>query len=213
MISGNDTHGIEMNGGGETVQGNRIGTNAAGTAAIANSGIGVILAGATPSTLGGTGPGAGNLISGNGAAGVYVVATSGNVVQGNLIGTDVAGTAAIPNDAGVQFSNASSNTIGGSSPPARNIISGNTFDGVSLDGFNNSANTVDGNYIGTGITGNLDLGNGRDGVKVGQPSATGNFIGATAGNLISGNNGMALKSTRVRETVSARTTSAPRPTA
>ena len=187
VISGNDLNGITLNGGGETVQGNRIGTNAAGTAAIGNSGYGVAITGTPAGTLGGTTAGAGNLISGNGAAGVFIAATSGNMVQGNLIGTDLAGTAPIPNDTGVDFSNAGTNTIGGSSAGARNIISGNTFDGVSLDGFNITSNTVDGNYIGTDITGTADLGNGRDGVRLGQAGTTGNSIGAAVGNLISGN--------------------------
>ena len=54
-----------------------------------------------------------------------------NVVEGNYIGTDVTGTVALANAlAGVAITAstipASNNTIGGTTPAARNVISGNS---------------------------------------------------------------------------------------
>src|SRR6185369_13259017 len=97
-----------------TIQGNLIGTNAAGTAAVGNGSTGVRVVGGagTPTTIGGTAAGARNVISGNGE-GVGIGAGSGAVVAGNYIGTDAAGTGDVGN-AGYGVSVTSSgNTIGG----------------------------------------------------------------------------------------------------
>ena len=51
---------------GHRVQGNYIGTNSSGLAAVPNSSVGVAITNASNNTIGGTAPGAGNLISGNG---------------------------------------------------------------------------------------------------------------------------------------------------
>ena len=105
---------------GTLIEGNRIGTNAAGTAAIANSAFGVEIDNGSGTTIGGTIAGAGNLISGNSSFGIFAFSGSGALIAGNLIGTNAAGTAAIPNSdiglggyfAGV-FINDAGNTIGG----------------------------------------------------------------------------------------------------
>ncbi len=174
--------------------GNLIGTDITGTVAIANGNDGVeIDAGARGNTIGGTTPGAGNVISGNAGGGVEIAGgggTSGNVVTGNLIGTDIAGTAAIANgDDGVEIDfGRTANTIGGTTPGAGNVISGNAFDGVEIDRTGTSGNIVAGNFIGTDITGTVAIGNGSDGVVV--VLASGNTIGGTttgARNVISGN--------------------------
>ena len=72
--------------------GNFIGTDVSGTYAVANA-EGVKIALAPGNTIGGSVAGAGNLISGN-ATGVDIFnpAATGNVVFGNLIGTDSTGT-------------------------------------------------------------------------------------------------------------------------
>ncbi len=112
LIAGNTSFGIRIsalnsafNATGNTVQGNRIGTNGAGTAAVPNGLQGVALFGPQQTTVGGAVAGAGNLISGNGADGIIVssggdfpqVPAAGTVIAGNRIGTDVTGTAALPN--------------------------------------------------------------------------------------------------------------------
>jgi hypothetical protein len=106
VISNNAGSGIWFNGSaatGNVAAGNFVGTNAAGTAALGNQGPGVqIDGGASANTIGGIVSGAGNVISGNGANGSETsgialgdAGTANNVIAGNLIGTNAAGTAAI----------------------------------------------------------------------------------------------------------------------
>jgi titin len=190
-ISGNSNYGVLISGGGTAsnlVQGNRIGTNADGTAALGNGTDGVrIDGGASRNTIGGDVPGAGNTISGNDrGAGVWIRerGTSGNQVQGNQIGTDAAGSSPLGNRLGLVISNlASGNTVGGTAAGAGNTISGNGV-GVVIDA---SDNQVEGNHIGTNAAGTAALAN-FDGVRI--TSGAGNTIGGTeagAGNTISGN--------------------------
>ena len=84
------------------IQGNYIGTNAAGTAALGNQANGISLGGGRGDTIGGTIAGAGNLISGNGMVGIGIgsvtrLTTHSHVVKGNFIGTDATGTAPLGN--------------------------------------------------------------------------------------------------------------------
>src|SRR5579875_2365836 len=80
--------------------------------------------------IGGTATGAGNVISGNTADGILIDSgVSGVTVQGNYIGTNTAGTAALANKVGIEDAG-NNNTIGGSVTGVRNIISGNSGDGV-----------------------------------------------------------------------------------
>jgi uncharacterized repeat protein (TIGR01451 family) len=107
--------GIVLAGaGGNTIQGNYVGTDAAGTGPAANTSLGIQVSSAN-NTIGGIGPGEGNLVSGNGGTGVLMsgAAATGNQVIGNRVGTNAAGTGAIPNgNAGVQVNGGSGNTIG-----------------------------------------------------------------------------------------------------
>lgn len=193
LISGNTNLGLYMGGTSDNnvIQGNYIGTNAAGTGAIGNTNYGMLFDSSDNNTIGGLAAGAGNVISGNGGRGMSIWnGSTGNVVQGNLIGTNAAGTAALGNGYfGLEIDNAFSNTIGGTTSAARNVISGNTDDGIAIFGASSTGNVVQGNYIGTDITGLIDLGNGADGIDI-NTSASANTIGgsaAGAGNVISGN--------------------------
>jgi len=204
IISGNSLFGVWLNAAGAAnniVRGNYIGTNAAGTAALANDATGIQVQGAPNNTIGGTNAADRNLISGNGSAGVFIDAATatGNAVLGNFIGTDINGTADLGNVGfGVAIQNAPNNTIGGNTAGARNIISGNAF-GVLIQNTpatSNAAtgNTVLGNFIGTDINGTADLGNTSTGVLV--QDAAGNTIGGTAAgdrNIISGNDGFGVQ--------------------
>ena len=139
VISGNAAGMAIANSGtsGNLVQGNYIGLNAAGTAALPNTGAGVTISGtASGNTIGGSVAGAQNVISGNTGAGVLVQSSaSGNAIKGNLIGTNPAGTAAIPNGfLGISVLTAVSTTIGGTTAVERNVISGNASAGVQISG-------------------------------------------------------------------------------
>jgi titin len=184
-----------------TVIGNYIGTNASGTEAISNGGSGVgICCDASHNTIGGSTPEERNLISGNESPGIQIFGTNTryNTVSGNYIGTDVNGTAALPNNNyGVQLGiGASSNVIGGSNATPDNacsgecnLISGNFSAGVTLEDPGTEYNTVSGNYIGTNVNGTAALPNNNNGVFIFEESSYNTIGGHTPGerNLISGN--------------------------
>lgn len=177
VISGNGTNGVELGGSGNVIQGNFIGTNPAGTTAIAN-GAGVFISGTTSTNNLITG----NLISGN-TRGVSIQAP-GNTVQGNLIGTDFSGQNRVPNVFGIE-ANAANTLIGGLTVSARNVISGNEV-GVSFGG---DGSKVQGNFIGTNITGTLALGNNSQGVVANSSGLIGGTV-PEARNVISANGGL-----------------------
>ncbi len=93
-----------------------------------------------------------------------------NVIAGNFIGTDVTGRQARPNGTGVHIWSADPtliaghNTVGGTSPGDRNLISGNNKYGIKIE--EASDNIVSGNLIGVDITGTAALGNGSHGVLI-----------------------------------------------
>jgi titin len=181
LISGNSIEGVFINGSGNQVLGNSIGTNATANAAVANR-IGIVI-GSSSNTIGGTASGTSNLISGNSLDGVLING-SGNQVLGNSIGTNAAGNAALANGTGIMI-NSSSNTIGGTTTGAGNLISGNSGDGVVIS--IGDGNQVLGNSIGTNPAGTAALANQ---IGVYLLSGSGNTIGGTtsgARNLISGN--------------------------
>jgi hypothetical protein len=173
-----------------TVEGNYIGTNASSTAALGNSLWGVLINSGTNNTIGGTVAGGGNVVSGNSHEDVAIQSglASGNVVQGNFIGTDKSGTVALGNPAaGVDIlQGAYDNLVGGTTVGARNIISGNEAYGFLTGDGAGRGNVVQGNYIGTDLTGNKALSN-QYGVLVQNPGETIGGTMAGAGNLISGN--------------------------
>ncbi|HEX8217915.1 MAG TPA: S-layer homology domain-containing protein [Chloroflexia bacterium] len=164
--------GDDDNGGFNTrIEGNFIGTDSSGIQDLGNGRHGVFAL-SSSNTIGGTTPGARNLISGNNASGIYIGAYPGNVVQGNYIGTDKAGTADLGNSQdGVTISGTSvtgiagSNVIGGSGAGAPNVISGNNRHGVLLS-YDTSNNAVRGNLIGLTASGNSALGNSQSGVLI-----------------------------------------------
>ena len=208
LISGNMQNGVLLDADtdGNVVQGNFIGTDVAGTAAIPNHQEGVLLgktsvAGPiTNNLIGGTAPGAGNLIAGNLGEGVRIKddQTSGNVVQGNLIGTDATGTTALPNGSQdvLIIQGATNNLIGGTDPGAGNVIAASAKEGVAIKDVGTTGNVVQGNFIGTDASATFNLGNSRDGVHL--IDASDNTIGGTdpgAGNVIaySGNDGVLVE--------------------
>ena len=152
---------------------------------------------ATGNTIGGTAAGAGNLIAGT-DNGVELDGGNGTLVVGNVIGTDFSGAVAIANYTGVLIDSSgvlpegqsTNNTIGGSTQGSGNLISGNTTYGVRT-AEETTDDLIEGNKIGTDVTGTLAL-----------PNATGIFVqglGDTIGgtvsgdsNVISGNTGVGI---------------------
>src|SRR5262249_57121739 len=150
VISGNQVAGVFLGVYDTTtpafnnlLEGNYIGTDPSGAMAIGNNGPGVLIADKSSGNLiGGTASGAGNLLSGNWASGIYITTTPpnlqrpttvspgpafSNTIQGNYIGTNAAGTGALGNGSdGVLIDHgASGNTVGGTTPGDANVISGN----------------------------------------------------------------------------------------
>jgi trimeric autotransporter adhesin len=120
-------------------------------------------------------------------AGIYV-SSSNNFITGNFIGTDFGGAVPTANANGIAVASGSSNTIGGTTVAARNLISGNTLDGIVISS-SGGGTTVSGNFIGTTLAGTGSLPNGGDGILLSSGSPS-NYVGgliAGAGNVISGN--------------------------
>ena len=181
VISSNNL-GVVIDGPDNVVIGNYIGLDATGAAA-GNSTDGIYVDNASNAVIGGTASGATNVISGNGDAGINLdgASTTGATIRGNLIGTNPAGTAAIPNQWGVLINGgANTNTIGGTSTEARNLLSGNTADGVNCNGSGVDSNVIIGNYIGTTADGTGSLPN-NNGVYI-MAGASDNQVGGTNAN-------------------------------
>ena len=203
---------LEANALNNVIAGNKIGTDVSGNKTLGNSLHGIFLGnGSSNNTIGGLTDNDRNVISGNGKSpitirtsfsivsirggvGVYIFGgnganTSGNVVLNNSIGTNVEGTAALPNSViGVLISQSSGNTVQG------NLISGNAFIGLEIAGGTASGNQVQGNKIGTNFDGTAAIPNGLDGILINN--APNNTIGGTtagAGNLISGNRSVGIQ--------------------
>jgi parallel beta-helix repeat protein len=192
LISGNSGPGLFLqNCSGNIIQGNCIGTSLSGAAALSNSNNGITLYSAGTNQIGGTSASLRNVISGNGGSGVYLIGagTTGNLVQGNYIGTDTNGTMAIPNAGdGITAQGAGGNTIGGTEVGAGNLLSGNRQGGVGLKGTGSDNNLVQGNLIGTDASGRLALGNSLSGITISAGNS--NLVGGTttaARNIVSAN--------------------------
>ncbi len=152
--------------GNNVVEGNYVGTNAAGTSI--PTGLDTALAAVdgidcqdADNTIGGTTPGAGNLISGNQGAGVSLEGP-GNVVQGNVVGTDYTGTKPVPNGQGIVAGSEVAGSvalIGGLSPGAGNLVAFNNGPGVWVFG-----DPVLGYSAGNSIEGNAIYGNAGRGI-------------------------------------------------
>jgi len=186
---------------GNAIQGNFIGTDRTGTKAFPFADGVYLSSGATNTQIGGLAskPGTppGNVISGSRAGGgsghgiVVAIGVGFNIIQGNLIGTDATGTQALGNGLdGIQIAGMN-NTVGGGNPMARNVISGNGRNGVTLGNNNTvvSGNVIQNNFIGTKIDGSSLLGNAENGVLA--VASMNNSVGgaSTSGNVIAGNNG------------------------
>lgn len=219
IISGNDETGIYVYADNTVIEGNYIGTNATGDAAIANTYDGIYLQGTNNVRIGGTTAGTGNTISGNGESGIQVAPNivhtcalgcstdvykaTNTLIYGNRIGTNAAGTAAVPNmEHGIRI-NADDTIVGQSETGgAANIIAGNAENGVHiLEGVYplfpsgsvavpSANNRVQRNYIGTNGSGAI-LGNSGSGIFI-INKANNTMVGGNDSaqkNIISNNSG------------------------
>ncbi|HXJ76341.1 MAG TPA: hypothetical protein VNM37_26010, partial [Candidatus Dormibacteraeota bacterium] len=210
LISGNRGDGLiveGINGTGNQVIGNLIGTDVTGTVALGNGGAGLALLDQTSgNTFGGVTAADRNLISGNHRFGIAMGASSNglglpfsNTIRGNFIGTNAAGTAAIPNDCTGINVEGPNEIIGGTAMGAGNLISGNRNTGANPNcpvssvvagiqlGTSATGTVIQGNFIGVDITGAQRLPNSGEGVNI---FGTNNTVGGTAPgapNVISGN--------------------------
>ena len=163
--------GIQLHtAGGNTIAGNFIGTNPAGTAALANATGVLVWAGSAGNTIGGLSPSDRNLISGN-SNGV-TLSTTGNNVLGNYIGTDLSGLVSVGNGTGV-LDGTGGNAVGGgagTTPPGPSQCTEPATDfrqhGIRSPLSAAIPSTVEGNFIGTDVTGLAALGNGSYGIPI-----------------------------------------------
>jgi hypothetical protein len=163
-------------GGGHTIVGSYFGTDAAGTEARPNGRYGIACVGCSSCTIGGTDPADRNLLSGNTGAGLLLQGAVGNVIQGNWIGLNRLGVAALGNGGNGIFmlaggGGSQNNTIGGDVPEAANVISGNGI-GMTIGNSQTSGNVVKRNRIGTDASGTVVIGNDSYGIQINSAPGT-----------------------------------------
>ncbi len=154
------------------IQGNRIGTDTYGMAAIGNAGNGIFVSGAYGTVIGSLTIFGGNLICGNGGTkypAVFVDSTASHTqILGNRIGIGYNGLTSIPNYEGILLNGSHDNLLGG------NVISGNTLHGVIIRNAGATGNTLKANLIGVSAFANVPIGNNGHGVLL---AASDNVIG------------------------------------
>lgn len=212
LISGNVgtqqefSAGIEIRSSNNLVQGNFIGTTLDGNSKNGNA-VGVLITvgvddqGQPKLTdgviIGSTELGGTNLISGNE---IGIKSTSGvehTRIYGNYIGTNINGLSAVPNTIGIRLHGYDS-TIGGKTAAYRNVISGNSDDGILLDydrdidgqgtpAAQGTFNEVYGNYIGVNSINSGPLPNGGSGVETFSGGNTVGDSGPGLANIIANN--------------------------
>ena len=181
LISGN-VNGVllVLKSTGTVVEGNTVGLASDGRTPLPNR-IGVLVQ--TPGNRI-----AANVISANTLHGVVVAApAAGNTIVGNFIGTDATGAMDRGNGGeGVRLVDSPNNIVGSTKPGERNVVSGNTGEGIGVFGDGARANRIQGNYVGLGASGATDIGNGASGIYLRRAAA--NVI---EDNIVSGNDGFA----------------------
>ncbi len=155
VISGNLNHGVQVGAPGVEIYGNYVGTNAAGTAALANTQYGInLLFLASSTTIGASGASGRNVVSGNTFYGIKI-STDSNVLTNNYVGVGADGTTAIGNGSDGISVDSSDNTIGRVTAGDGNIVAYNSAQGVRIG--TGDDNTIRGNYIYSNSGGGIDL--------------------------------------------------------
>ena len=167
IISGNTGCGVS---GANIVVGNFIGVDSSGATAQPNGQDGICAFGGGV-TVGGSAAGAGNVIAGNTGNGIRVDASIGeanSIIQGNLIGTNAAGTAALANALDGVFVTGSQSSVSDPLAPnvsiLSNVIAGNGHNGIRI--FGGFKHVVQSNHIGTDASGAASIPNQFNGVFI-----------------------------------------------
>jgi hypothetical protein len=167
------------------IEGCFLGTDPTGTIAFGNTqGIGTA-ASVTNNLIGGTTAVARNLISGNAIGVLLNNGATNNLIEGNFIGTDITGNNALGNSAGIDLRD-SNNVVGGTTAAARNVIGANNT-GIRVS--SSTGNSIQGNFIGTDVTGTIALGGVGNGIEITAAAQIGGLTatpGTPPGNVISG---------------------------
>ena len=199
LLSGNALFGLGFNYDADenVAVGNWVGLDASGTAALPNGGNGIQVDNlSTDNRVGGPDVADGNVVSGNLGSGIVVSAiefygpelagpVSGTVVEGNYVGTDVEGLAAIPNGdgddpesgAGIVLSTESGAGSVEGTVVRGNLVAGNLRAGVLLEGVGTTGAVVEGNLVGVGVDAETALPNGLVGLGA-RGGASGNRFGS-----------------------------------
>ncbi len=186
VVSGNVGFGISLALSSEgRVLGNYVGTNVSGSFALPNGSTAIDVIDSSNTSIGAATGGAGNLVSGNIREGIRLFDALGTLIQGNLVGTNSVGSSALPNGLAGIFVDLENATIGGTTPAARNLISGNSGAGILL--FPGNTSLVQGNLIGTGLSGVTAIPNVTGVELIGTEDALIGGSIAGARNVISGN--------------------------
>jgi uncharacterized protein (TIGR02145 family) len=180
--------GIYLESNNNIVKGNYLGTDLNGVTGYESNGTGIFVdIGASNNKIGGTTLTERNIISGNNV-GIFLNESIGSLVLGNYIGVDVTGKKPLGNEtSGLKIDSGRENIIGGTNTNERNIISSNLGNGILIE-YGSSTNSINGNYIGTDVSGKLPMGNAGAGIMI--ASGNENIIGGintSEGNLISDN--------------------------
>jgi CSLREA domain-containing protein len=178
LISGNGT-GIELaKASGNVIQGNTVGLDGSASADLGNGAAGIALFDVSNDNQI-----LGNVISGNGYVGILIEGAD-NTIQSNTIGLDGSGTAALGNVGGILInSDLGGNLVGGAAAGEGNVIAGNeTLGEVRVYDASTSPNIIQANFLGTDLTGSIDLSGSGPGIELI------NDLGSqVVGNVISGN--------------------------
>ena len=189
--------GFSASSDNNTISGNFVGTDQAGSTFLGSNFNPVEIRGAG-NLIGGTAPAARNVIVGGNVSILVTLPAAGNFIQGNYVGINAAGTAALQPAGGtsaIEVLASPNNTIGGTAPGAGNVLVGTAIS-IRLGAGPSNNTVVQGNLIGTNATGTATAGVAAgNGIKT-DNGASNNIIGGSApgaGNVISGGaNGIIL---------------------
>jgi S-layer homology domain len=185
VFNGGFSYTLSMAGANGKVQGCFIGTNAAGTAAVGPNIRGIYSNGLS-TTIGGPLPADRNLAAGNQSWDVWAENVTNLTVQGNLIGTDSSGAAPIGGFTG---------GLGVTTSRAGTVVRDNVIghkrngSGIYIDSGIDYGTIVQGNFVGTDVTGTVNLGNDYNGIEIAGQQVTVGGIAPGEGNVVAFNKG------------------------